>query len=220
MLSVVSKLMAVPIEKVLNHYKVKIQDSSRHGDRISIRCPFHQETQSSFMIYTNSNSAYCFGCGKPYDSIAIIKEFEECRFTDAIRKLGEIGEVVIFEELLPSIRREMQRHVHKMHAGKGDEYYRYIKERIGTKFISWIEKLPKKEKFWHLVDYFWLIFEEIGEEEMGRRELDEIKDLIVKWEKFFVAESFRWMLFKPKIPRENWGERVDEDLGSNFIGNW
>jgi hypothetical protein len=210
--------MTVPITKVLTHYRVSIPEYARHGDRVKLCCPFHQETQPSFTIYLNDNSAYCFGCSKPYDSVAIIQHFEECRFTEALHKLAFIGGFVIPNDALPEVRRAIQRNVEKLKVGKGDEYYRQVKLQLGIAFARWLDTVPKREKFWHLIDYFWDEFEDI--EVVGSKELDKVKDLLIWGKKFFMSESLRWLFFFPRIPRELWAMRVDEDLGTKKCGNW
>jgi DNA primase len=47
-------------------------------------CPFHSEKTASFQYYPETNTAYCFGCGKVADSIEVYrhihpnKSFKEC----------------------------------------------------------------------------------------------------------------------------------------------
>src|SRR3989344_2926017 len=36
----------------------------RSGNRITAKCPFHEEKTPSFFIYTSDNHYHCYGCGK------------------------------------------------------------------------------------------------------------------------------------------------------------
>jgi len=222
MLRITSRLLQVPIVQVLIHYGVKVPNTGHHhgGERVSINCPFHEETKPSFMIYLEQNNAYCFGCGKKYDGVGLIREFEQCRFTEAMHKLAFVGGFVIPTEVAQEARQELQGTRQKQSSPKQVNYYIDIKFQMVSEFTTWLNKLPKRRKFYHLTDAFFDVIETIGEETMGRRELDEVKDLLLWGRKFFEEISWGWLLFRPKPPREAWGERVDEDLGSDFVGNW
>lgn len=53
-------------------------------------CPWHNEKSSSLHLYRDSNTVYCFGCGKHGDSIDVYRAIHKCSFKEAISKLGEM----------------------------------------------------------------------------------------------------------------------------------
>lgn len=72
----------VPIESMYDFQKQK-----RNGKRIHCCCPFHQDTNPSFVIYLDSNSYFCFsGCGGG-DSIDFASKLFGINFVDTVKKL-------------------------------------------------------------------------------------------------------------------------------------
>jgi len=49
------------------------------GDRFKAICPFHSDSHPSLMVFPESQSYYCFGCGAGGDAINFIKKIEENR---------------------------------------------------------------------------------------------------------------------------------------------
>lgn len=70
-----SNVNGLDIIKIISHY-IPIIPS---GGRFKAICPFHQDSQASLMIYENTNSAYCFGCGTYFGPIRFVKEIEQKR---------------------------------------------------------------------------------------------------------------------------------------------
>lgn len=52
-------------------------------------CPFHNEKTPSFVIYKDTQSYYCFGCGAGGDAITFIRSIENLDYTEAVRFLCE-----------------------------------------------------------------------------------------------------------------------------------
>lgn len=52
-------------------------------------CPFHTEKTPSFVVYRDTQSYYCFGCGAGGDAITFVKNIERLDYTDAVRFLCE-----------------------------------------------------------------------------------------------------------------------------------
>ena len=53
-------------------------------------CPFHNEKSASLHYYSKTNSCYCFGCGKPYDAIAIYMKKFGVGFKEAVDELNRL----------------------------------------------------------------------------------------------------------------------------------
>ena len=56
------------IEEVVGQY-VQLR---RRGRTLSGLCPFHNEKTPSFVVYPDTQSFYCFGCGAAGDGCCII----------------------------------------------------------------------------------------------------------------------------------------------------
>lgn len=57
----------------------------KSGDKLSGKCPFHNEKLGSFFIYLNTNTFHCFGCGKTGDVITFIMEYNNISFIEAVK---------------------------------------------------------------------------------------------------------------------------------------
>lgn len=70
---------------IQNLIKTEIKGS---GNIKHCLCPFHEETQPSFCIYTDTNSFYCFSCKRGGDVIDLVMELKGLKFKDAVRFLS------------------------------------------------------------------------------------------------------------------------------------
>lgn len=61
------------------------------------RCPFHEEKTPSFVVYPDSQSYHCFGCGKTGDIFTWVMENEHLEFRDALVALAERAGVQLEE---------------------------------------------------------------------------------------------------------------------------
>lgn len=51
-------------------------------------CPFHNEKTPSFVVYPETQSFYCFGCGAGGDVITFIKKINNVDYIEAVKFLG------------------------------------------------------------------------------------------------------------------------------------
>jgi DNA primase len=77
------------IENIISKYVELINDSPNRKRCI---CPFpgHKDTAPSFVIYCDTNSYYCFGCGKSGDSISFISNLFNISYKEAAAKISNI----------------------------------------------------------------------------------------------------------------------------------
>lgn len=52
-------------------------------------CPFHSEKTPSFTVYEDTQSFYCFGCGKGGDIITFTRDIENLDYIDAVKLLAD-----------------------------------------------------------------------------------------------------------------------------------
>lgn len=75
---------STPIEDLYDgDYKV-------NGKKLMGLCPFHDEDTPSFVIYTETNTFHCFGCGESGDVIAFYMKQNNMSFSDAVAELEEL----------------------------------------------------------------------------------------------------------------------------------
>ncbi len=74
------------IEELIGRYT----EIRHRGSRTPVAlCPFHTEKTPSFVVYRDTQSYYCFGCGAGGDAVTFIKNAERLDYTEAVRFLCE-----------------------------------------------------------------------------------------------------------------------------------
>jgi DNA primase len=74
-----------PIEEVVASHGVELRPSGSH---LTGRCPFHQDEHPSLVVYPESRSFYCFGCGAGGDVIDFVRRAAGLSFVDALERLS------------------------------------------------------------------------------------------------------------------------------------
>lgn len=129
-------LSSCDIEDIVSSYVVL----KRAGRNIKGLCPFHSEKTPSMVVYPDSQSFYCFGCGAGGDIIAFIMRAENLEYPDAVRFLArKVGMTVPEDgddkaskqrETVFNINRETALFFHKcLKSPVGEIGYDYFKER-------------------------------------------------------------------------------------------
>ncbi len=76
----------IDIEELVSKYTEIRHRGSRTPTAL---CPFHTEKTPSFVIYRDTQSYYCFGCGAGGDAITFVKNIERLDYVEAVRFLCE-----------------------------------------------------------------------------------------------------------------------------------
>lgn len=82
------------IESVISSYVTL----KRTGNNLKGLCPFHSEKTPSFIVYTDTQSFYCFGCGAGGDIINFIMRAENLDYVSAVEMLAKRAGISIPEE--------------------------------------------------------------------------------------------------------------------------
>lgn len=77
--------MSCDIESIISSYL----QLKRAGHNLTGLCPFHSEKTPSMVVYNESQSFYCFGCGAGGDVISFIMRMENLDYIEALRFLSE-----------------------------------------------------------------------------------------------------------------------------------
>ena len=72
------------VESVVSSYV----NLKRAGRNLVGLCPFHNEKSPSMVVYNDTQSFYCFGCGAGGDVITFIKKIENLDYIEAVRLLA------------------------------------------------------------------------------------------------------------------------------------
>jgi DNA primase len=74
-----------PIEEVVAGHGVALR---RSGTHLMGLCLFHQDEHPSLVVYPETRSFYCFGCGASGDVIDFVRRAEGLSFVEALERLG------------------------------------------------------------------------------------------------------------------------------------
>lgn len=86
----VEEARRTPILDVISNLGLQLR---KPGKNYTALCPFHQEKHSSFYVYPDTNSFYCFGCNAGGDAIKFIELFQGLSFKEAVAYLTGGGKV-------------------------------------------------------------------------------------------------------------------------------
>lgn len=74
-----------PVEDVISSYV----NLTKKGSRYMGLCPFHSEKTPSFVVYPDTKSFYCFGCGTGGSVITFVSKLENLTYRETIEMLAE-----------------------------------------------------------------------------------------------------------------------------------
>lgn len=127
------------IEEVVGQY-VQLR---RRGRTLSGLCPFHNEKTPSFVVYPDTQSFYCFGCGAAGDVISFVRKYNNLGYVETIKQLAaRVGMPLPQEEdreararqRLLEINRTAARYFYEQlnaHTPEAAQARRYWKEKRG-----------------------------------------------------------------------------------------
>lgn len=93
----------ITIEDVLSKYAV------HRDNRGWILCPCHQDRKPSMKVYPESNSCYCFTCGKSLDIIDFVMVKENCKYKEALNKISTMFGLGISGEMTLEQKEELSK---------------------------------------------------------------------------------------------------------------
>ena len=82
------------IEEVISQY-VQLR---RRGRTLSGLCPFHNEKTPSFVVYPDTQSFYCFGCGAAGDVINFVRRYNNLGYVESVKQLASRAGMPLPEE--------------------------------------------------------------------------------------------------------------------------
>lgn len=113
----------------------------RGGAHKKVICPFHSEKTPSLVLYPDTQSFYCFGCGAGGDIISFIMRIEHMTYPEAVQFLAKKAGMTVPQEMgqdhtaqqklrILEINRETARFFHKtLTAPQGKAGRLYLKDR-------------------------------------------------------------------------------------------
>ena len=80
----IQRAREVPIASILS------TNVRKTGKNFSAKCPLHDDSSPSFVIYGDTNTCWCFGCQQGGDSIVITRLLQNLSFVEAVKYLNRI----------------------------------------------------------------------------------------------------------------------------------
>uniref|UniRef100_A0A6M3IKY6 Putative primase n=1 Tax=viral metagenome TaxID=1070528 RepID=A0A6M3IKY6_9ZZZZ len=77
-------IRAIPIGEIM-----PLEASYSDSKRSKHLCPLHNEKTPSFVIFEETNSWYCFGCGEGGSNYDLIMKLHKCTFIEAAKFLND-----------------------------------------------------------------------------------------------------------------------------------
>lgn len=94
-------------------------------------CPFHSEKTASMVVYEDTQSFYCFGCGVGGDVITFIEKIENLNYVDSVKFLAHrVGLSIPDDDLDDEISKKRQR-ILAMNRLAARFFYNNLKSRAG-----------------------------------------------------------------------------------------
>ena len=82
------------IEDIVGQY-VQLR---RRGRTLTGLCPFHNEKTPSFVVYPDTQSFYCFGCGAAGDVIRFVRKYNNLGYVETVKQLASRAGMPLPEE--------------------------------------------------------------------------------------------------------------------------
>ncbi len=123
----------IDIEDLIGEYV----DLKRAGRLSKGLCPFHNEKTPSFVVYEDTRSFYCFGCGKGGDAITFIRDIENLEYIEAVKFLADrAGLNMPNEEYDDTIIRKKKRML-EMNKEAARFFHEYMKSQKGSAGLNY-----------------------------------------------------------------------------------
>lgn len=130
------------IEEIINSY-VELKPSS--GGRFVGLCPFHAEKTPSMMVYTSTQSFYCFGCGAGGDVISFIMKIENLEYIEALKFLSQRAKIDFIEDENNLVQKNIKKRLLAANVAAAKFFYKNLLNSAETKRYLMRERKLKVE---------------------------------------------------------------------------
>ncbi len=107
------------VESVVSSYV----NLKRAGRNLVGLCPFHNEKSPSMVVYNDTQSFYCFGCGAGGDVITFIKKIENLDYIEAVRLLAARAGLQMPEEGRDDRTARLKKRIYEINRETGRFYH-------------------------------------------------------------------------------------------------
>lgn len=124
------------IEDIISSY-VNIK---RMGKNAKAVCPFHSEKTASFVVYNDTQSFFCFGCGAGGDVISFIMRAENLDYVEAIRFLANRMGMTVPDGAMEDTQSQLKQQVLKINRETARFFHMCLKQPIGESGYVYLKK--------------------------------------------------------------------------------
>lgn len=122
------------IESVISPY-VQLK---RRGKNLIGLCPFHNEKTPSFTVYPESDSFYCYGCGKGGDIFTFTKLIENLDYVEAIKLLADRSGIHIEESQYDSSMQKLKKSVLEINRLTAKFFHQHLMSESGKWALDYL----------------------------------------------------------------------------------
>lgn len=122
------------VEQIISSYVLL----KRSGRNLKGLCPFHSEKTPSFVVYPDSQSFYCFGCGVGGDAVTFIKRVENLEYVEAVKYLAERVGMPLPEDVAEDRTAQLRLRILEMNREAARFFHRCLIEPPGRQGLEYL----------------------------------------------------------------------------------
>ncbi len=119
---------------------------TRAGRNQKCLCPFHSEKTPSMVIYPDTQSFYCFGCGAGGDVITFIMKIENLDYVEAVRFLARRYHMEIPDEAGDDRAYRMRTRILELNRETARFYHKCLLSPAGKEGLAYLKGRQLSEK--------------------------------------------------------------------------
>lgn len=116
---------------------VNIKRAGRHSTGL---CPFHSEKSPSFVVYQDTQSFFCFGCGAGGDVITFIKRIENLDYVESIRFLASRAGMTVPEGDVDDRQAKLRQRIYDINRESARFFHSCLKHEVGRDGLKYLRE--------------------------------------------------------------------------------
>lgn len=110
----------------------------RSGRNLTGLCPFHSEKSPSFVVYTENQSFYCFGCGAGGDAITFVRRAENLDYLEAVRLLADRAGLPMPDDGADDAQRRQRMRIQEMNREAARWFHQQLMSDVGRRARAYL----------------------------------------------------------------------------------
>lgn len=101
-------------------------------------CPFHSEKTPSFVVFEETDSFYCFGCGAGGDVITFIEKIENLEYIEAVKFLCKMAGLPFPEEGVDDLKAKKKEKILQINKVAARFFFENLKKKEGLEGLKYL----------------------------------------------------------------------------------